>query len=261
MADIVLSAKSGSDWTRNELQAFNIQTVTDNVATFFGNPKLPHPSVRQAILVNEHYPNDGLPDKEDRIFLGLMSHAMEIVPGQGSAVNDFMGHLLKLLGYDEPDRIVRQRVDRPLFMCGRRVLTKADVCVINGRGLGDIILLVQEDKRHLKQLEPEPQLIAAAISAFQSNNTRLSEMGLPMLNQVTIPGITIFGTTPTFYKINITTTLVEAIEAGMYPSQATIVHKLVPPVPQLERLEKYGMRPLDHRAVILGCFEAFKQFV
>jgi hypothetical protein len=63
---------------------------------------------------------------------------------------------------------------------------------------------------------------------------------------MSIPGITIFGTVPTFYKINIMTALVEAVEMGMYPSQATIIHKLVPPVLQLERLEKYGMRPLDH---------------
>ena len=146
-------------------------------------------------------------------------------------------------------------------MCGRRVLTKTDVCVINGRGLGDIILLVQEDKRHLEKLEPEPQLIAEAISAFQSKNTRLSRMSLPTLNQMTIPGITTSGTAPTFCKINITTAFVEAVEAGMYSSQATIVHKLVPPAPRLKRLERYGMRPLEHRAVILGCFEAFKQFV
>ena len=82
-----------------------------------------------------------------------------------------------------------------MFMCGRRVLTKADVCLINGGG--DIILLVQEDKRHLEQLEPLPQLIAGAVSAFQNNNTRLSSMGLPTLNQMFIPGITIFGTAPT----------------------------------------------------------------
>ena len=87
MADIVRSARSGSDWTRNELRVFNIQTVMDNVVTFFGNPKLPPPPVRQEILVNKHYPTDGLPDKEDRIFFDLMSHAMKIVPGQGSAID------------------------------------------------------------------------------------------------------------------------------------------------------------------------------
>jgi hypothetical protein len=189
-----------------------------------------------------------------------MKHAMLIVPEQESAVDDFTSHLLKLLGYDEPDRIVRQRVYISLFMCGSRVPTKADLCVVN-RGLNDIVLLVQEDKRHLDQLDPEPQLIAEAIAAFQRNNMRLSRMGLPMSDQMTIPGITIIGTAPAFFKINITSALVEAAETGIYPSQTTIVHRLVPPVPRLETLEERGMVPLDNRAVILGCFEAFKQFI
>ena len=165
MANIIRSAKSGSDWTRNELRAFNIQTVTDDVATFFGNPELLPPSVRQAILVNEHYPIGGLPDKDDRFFFDLMKYAMQIVPGQESAVDEFMGHLLNLLGYDEPDHIVRQWVERPLFMCGRRVLTKADVCVINGGG--DIILLVQEDKT--------PGAAGTTAAAYCGGSFRLSE--------------------------------------------------------------------------------------
>jgi hypothetical protein len=260
MAHITRSAKSGPDWTWNELRAYNIRIVTDNVATFFGNPDLPRPSVRQAILTNEHYPINGLPDKDDRLFFDLMKHAMLIVPEQESAVDDFTAHLLKMLGYDEPDRVVRQRVDIPLFICGSRVPTKTDLCVIN-RGLNDIVLLVQEDKRHLDQLDPEPQLIAEAIATFQRNNMRLSRMGLPTSNHMTIPGITIIGTAPTFFKISITTALVEAVEMGSYPDEATIVHKLVPPVPRLELLEERGMGPLDSRAVILGCFESFKQFI
>jgi hypothetical protein len=99
-----------------------------------------------------------------------MSHAMKIVPEQESAVDDFMGHLLKLLGYDEPDRVVRQRVDRPLFMCGRRVLTKADVCVINGGGLGDIILLVQEPGG-----QKTPGAVGARAAAYCGGGFRLSE--------------------------------------------------------------------------------------
>ena len=53
----IQSAKSGSDWTRNELEAYNIKIVMDEVAAFFGNPNLPPPSVSQAILINENYPS------------------------------------------------------------------------------------------------------------------------------------------------------------------------------------------------------------
>ena len=66
------------------------------------------------------------------------------------------------------------------------------------------------------------------------------------------------GTMPMFYKIGVTTAPIEAVQMGMYPFQASIIHKLVPPVLQLEQLEEYGMGPLDNRVVILGCFKAFK---
>jgi hypothetical protein len=52
-------------------------------------------------------------------------------------------------------------------MCGRRMLTKADVCVINGGG--DIILLVQEDERHL------PGAAGTTAAAYRGGSFRLSE--------------------------------------------------------------------------------------
>jgi hypothetical protein len=76
-----------------------------------------------------------------------------------------------------------------------------------------------------------------------------------MLCQKTIPGITMTGTVPTFYKINITSALAKAV-AAQYPVQPTIVHSLLPPVTQPDLLEEFGMRPLDNRAIILGCFRA-----
>jgi hypothetical protein len=258
MAQTIRSAKSGSEWTRNELRAYNIQVVADNVATFFGNPDLPRLSVRQAILVNEDYPIDGLPDKDDRLFFDLMKCAMSTVFAEESAVDDFAAHLFRMLGYDEPDRFIRQRKDIPLFMCGSRVHAKTDVCIIS-RNL-EFILLVQEDKRYQEDTNPEMQLIAEAIAAFQYNNLRLSRIGLPVLHQKTIPGITMIGTTPTFYKIGVTIALIQAVETAAYPSEATIVHKLVPPVPQPDLLV-HGMRPLENRAFLFGSFEAFKQFL
>jgi hypothetical protein len=82
MAHLIRSAKSGSDWTQYELRAFNIKIETVDVATFFGKPDLPRPSVRQGILSNEHYPIDGLPDKDDRIFFDLMDQASRMSLGR-----------------------------------------------------------------------------------------------------------------------------------------------------------------------------------
>ena len=63
----------------------------------------------------------------------------------------------------------------------------------------DILLLTQEDNRHLDSSGPEPQLIAEAIAAFYNkNDTRVRALGLPTLQNNVIPGITMKGTMPTF---------------------------------------------------------------
>jgi len=48
---------------------------------------------------------------------------------------------------------------------------KTDVCVMDRRS--GIILLVQEDKRLLGGGDPEPQLFAEAVAAFQFHNRQL----------------------------------------------------------------------------------------
>jgi hypothetical protein len=39
------------------------------------------------------------------------------------------------------------------------------------------------------------------------------------------------------------------------------VQKLVPPVARPERLMEQGMKAVDHREVLLGCLEPFKEVV
>ena len=63
---------------------------------------------------------------------------------------------------------------------------------------------MQEDKSKLERMDPEPQLIAEAITAYQHNNMYLKRIGLPIIRAKVIPWITIVGPTPTFYKIPIT---------------------------------------------------------
>lgn len=257
MTTLIRSTKSGSEWTKNDLRAYNITVTLQNVSTFFGTPTLPQSSVHQIILDNKEYHPNGIADKNDRNFFFYLEEAMAISPGEKSAVDDFAAHLLALLGYDDANRFIRQQKNIPLFMCGGETHAKADVCVVD-RNSG-ILLLVQEDKRYLGEMDPEPQLIAGAIAAFQHNNARLQSIGLEPIQAKTFPGITMIGSTPTFYKINITQDLVEAVETAQYPLNPTIVHKLLLPVDDLARLNQKGMKPLNNRAVILRCFEAFKQ--
>jgi hypothetical protein len=259
MADIIRSAKSGSDWTINEITAYRIVITPQNVTAFFGNPVLPQPSVHRVILDNEQYPPGGIQDTNDRMFFFYLDEVMAVPPGEESAVDDFSANLLSILQYNSDDRYIRQRKDIPFFICGSNSHAKTDVCVVD-RQLG-ILLLVQEDKRHMEAKSPEPQLMAEAIAAFQSNNQRLETLGQARLAEKIIPGITMVGSVPTFYKIHVKQALVDAVQTGAYPTAVTTVHKLVPPVADINQLGRQGMRPLNNRAVILGCFEAFKRFI
>ena len=261
MANLIRSVKPGSDWTKNDLRAYNIKVVPENIAAFFGNANLPPPTISPAILAHEMYPTAGLPT-DDRLFFDLLDEvSAPPAESEKSAVDDFAVHLLRLLGYMESNRYFRTQKNIPLFMCSADTHAKADMCIMD-RTSG-ILFLLQEDAQFLdiKGKDPEPQLIAGAIATFQSYSHRLSTLGLPTVNTVVIPGITMFGSAPTFYKIKISRTLVEAVELGKYPTQTTIVCKLIPPVQVLWDFQRDGMRPLNNRAVILSCFEAFKQFL
>ena len=105
--------------------------------------------------------------------------------------------------------------------------------------------------------DPEPQLISNAIAAFYQNNYRRRHVGLPTLPNKLIPGITMVGTAPIFYRIPVTEALVDSLITASFPAE-TVVLKFVPPVLDVQRYVSDGMRPLENRRVILQCFEAFK---
>ena len=63
---------------------------------------------------------------------------------------------------------------------------------------------MQEDKSNLEGMDPEPQLIAETISAYQHNNMYLRRIGLPIIQAKVVLWITTVGPTPTIYKIPIT---------------------------------------------------------
>lgn len=71
------------------------------------------------------------------------------------------------------------------------------------------------------------------------------------------------GTSPAFFKIPVTTALLQCIELEIFPHTPTGVIGHVPDVlrPNRRFNSNEGMIPLDNRRVILECFEAFKKFV
>ena len=220
------------------------------------NP-LPQPSVADEVLTRLNA--DEMINDLNYEFVRHMVLAMDPVPTEESAVDDFAVYLLTLLGYVPRTRMTRTRVDIPLTICGEQCHAKTGVCIVDE---DDILLLVQEDKRHEERKDPEPQLIAEAIAAFQANDTRRTRvLGQDAIDTKVMPGITMLGSSPTFYKIPVTKELVHAVALGQFPATPTVVYAHLPVVPCPTRRLSEGMKPLDNRRHILACYEAFMQFV
>jgi len=260
MAKLIRTCKSGSDWTDNELESYRISVQIQNEQTFFELQNyqfiedIDISYVPQGILTQEC---DNVSDEQSYYFLRYLDLAMKIKDSEESAVDDFAVDLLKIMKYQSINHIIRTRKDIKLYMCGEYTHAKTDVCIINDV---EILLLLQEDKSHISQIDPEPQIIAEAIAAFQHNNTiRKKDLQIEPLQSITFPCITMIGTYPTFYKITITEELDTAIRHGSYPLNETIVQRFDPLIGT--RRYSNGMRPLDNRKRILKCFEAFRKFM
>ena len=255
MANLIRTFKSGSDWTPNDLLAYNIRVEYQGSQIFFSIANLPQPRVDNEVLTA---PDAAATQHDDSYtLLRIMDLAVAVSPGEESAV-DFVVQLFKVLSYTgrAVGRVSRTRKDLLFWVCGEQKHAKTDVCIVDA---SDILLFAQEDKRHLDGSDPEPQLIAETIAAFYNkNDTRVRALGLPILQNKVIPGITMKGTMPIFYKIPVTTELVHAVQLGEYPVQETVVYAHVPTVPRPARCYGEGMKPLDNRHVILSCYEAFK---
>lgn len=266
MEDLNRSPKSSSKWvTSEEMDDFNIKVILQDTQEFFGTADLPVPENISPIIWNQEKAPPGRISKTTRQFFAYLEDAMDsrFPHYEETTVIDFAVFLLGMLDYDDGDRrLLHTRKEMPFYMEDGRVDVKADATVIERQTsrFYQYILLVHENKcfRFASGVDPEAQLIAQAIGAFQRNNRIRKRAKISELKSQTFPAITIFGTAVTFYKITITEELAMAVESDIFPAE-TIVHAFVP-LP-LSRYIDQGMGPLENRRLVLQCFEAFKQFM
>ncbi|KZT12262.1 uncharacterized protein LAESUDRAFT_809075 [Laetiporus sulphureus 93-53] len=247
-------------WTQNDTLAYNIRVEYQDATTFFQSASLPLPLVDNLYheLLTLSNPDEASND-EVYTLLRTLDLATTSPAGEESAVDDFAVNLFRMLGYAGRGRVALTRKAISLFICGEDRHVKTDVCILNNL---DILLLVQEDKRYLDGSDPETQLIAEAIAAFRANNdTRVRALGQAPLERKVLPGITMKGTMPIFYKIPVTAALVKAVQLGQYPAEETVVYAHLPEVPRPARRYSEGMRPLNNRQRILSYYEAFRRFI
>ena len=259
------SSKSANDWNDFDLIAYNIEIVHQDSATFFGVQDLPPPGVDDDILNAQEFTD--AQHEETFQLLHAVYVAREAPSDDKSFIGDFAAHLFRVLRYTNmaAGRFLRTMKTLYFSSCGEERDMEIDACImedieLNGREIVLFSLLIQGDKRDVDggALEPEPQLIAHAIAAFNINNDALiHHPGANPFNSKIIPGITMTGTMPTFYKIPVTCDLVHAVHLGIYPPQKTVVFAHSPDVPRYG----LGMTHLGNRGIILSCYEAFKQFI
>ena len=111
MANIIRSAKSGSDWTSSELYGYNIRVDIQDILAFSGLPALPPPTVDPELLQIQDA-NLMTNDRNAELII-LLDLAM--VPGsQESQVVDFAVELFKTLGYVKRHRVGLHSQGHPL---------------------------------------------------------------------------------------------------------------------------------------------------
>jgi hypothetical protein len=253
MAKLIRSPKSGSDWTTNELIAYNITVKTQSPREIF--PRNPEPSLvsLDPSLINSAVDAENVPDHTFRYLthLDLATNA-----GPESLIDDFSRETLRLLGFEERGLALSTRYIIPWTICGdNRRIPQTDVCLLDRRSM--ILLLFQEDKTIFNSIHPEPQVIAEAIAAYQYNNEKRQTRGLASLDAMTIPCITMVGTRPTFYLVPVTQALSVAVVTGQYPEAPTEVVKCVT-FSGHNRRSSEGMETPEYRRVAFQRFVAFK---
>ena len=258
MAASIRTAKSGSDWTSAELVAYNVVVQRQDHRTFFGYLPTTIANTVDPAFISADLPADAtLSDSTYRLvqYLGLATNAHR---GQETAVGDFTKELLRVLGFEKRGSFLRSRFAIPLTICGDTArVAKTDVCLYHGTGT--ILLIIQDDKAVTSNKNPEAQVVAEAIAAFQYNNDARVRLDMDPLETMTIPAITMIGTRPTFYKIPVTQQLSDAVISGQYPANQTVVTTCTfsPPSRRLSE----GMEIPDTRREILKYYTAFKGVV
>jgi hypothetical protein len=167
MANLVRLPKLGSDWTSNELVAYHIAIQEQDQVQFFGGPL---PEYASPVGFIEHEGRVQGLDAPSLALIKRLDLALKILEGEESAVDDFAAELLRVMGYERDETLVRTRKSIWLCMCGEIVFAKTDVCLMDVSS--QILLLVQEDKMHINPSDPEAQLMAEAIAAFRRTMRR-----------------------------------------------------------------------------------------
>jgi hypothetical protein len=152
MSKFLSSAKSGSEWTQNELTTFDIQVVrVHDIASFFGGSSvLPEANVSPLVLNNVVNMRPDLAKDERLLSEKAFFIALQLSTKEGayeSAINDFSQELLRISGYGAGLQHIAQKRPMKFCMSGQIVEAVPDVCVMRMVSSNQFCaLLVQKSK-------------------------------------------------------------------------------------------------------------------
>jgi len=262
MADIIRSPKSGNHWSTDELLGYNITIQTQSVVDFFGHELSPIDLDLDPYLFSSFSPSTSsrtIPTGMSMPTHRFLSHLTSIShpDAQDSFFNDFANSVLDITNFERQlGTLLVPRYSLPLTICGndnRKAMP--DICLMSTQLVPMILLVVQRDKPVFGSSGPGPPVIARAIATFQYNNRSRAKKGLPTLDTMTIPCITLEGTRPLFYKVPVTQHLSDCVATGQFPTQQTVVTRCGPPdSPEAHE----GMKSPDYRRIALRYYEAFR---
>ncbi|KFH61749.1 hypothetical protein MVEG_12409 [Podila verticillata NRRL 6337] len=263
---IMILPRAGGDWDTSVLEYFRVEFVdVDSFEDFFG---IPPPILEEPVLTFCNMQINPMDidasvalttDMQLKRTLRSLHRAVRDETHPESAVDDFGADVLKLCMYDEVKSIGTNPLLK-LKMCGEFVFAKPDVYVYTSSG--DIIFLIQEDKRYMTSgdydLEnTEAQMVAEAIAAFQQNN-RKRALTRDVRDSQLLPCITMLGSYPIFYLFEVTTTLANHVRDGTTANDVTSIRRYrVPPLLHVGDTMYNNIK----RREIMEAYMAFKRFV
>lgn len=130
MAHLIRSAKSGSDWSKNELPSYNITVQCQDIINFFGH-ELGSINYLDSNLLCSADPTIAIDlSKETYCFLTYLDLALCANSGQESAINDLVKSVLEVTGFDQISMILWMWYDIPLMIVGITSELPDWVCVL-----------------------------------------------------------------------------------------------------------------------------------
>ena len=245
------SAKSGSDWSEQEMLAYRITIDHLTPLQFFGHDPNTKPYPFSEHLLSTENPTiaHDISDEEYE-FLAFLQQALEpdvLEP----AIDEFGRQLLKAGGFQERGTLLRTRVAIPITICGDSTrLAQTDVCLV---GIDTGVLLIVQTRQSSQ--DPVAQLMAA-IATYQANNKLRASRSLSPLLTMNIPCITMSGTQSEFYIVPVTQQLSQAVITAQCPRAETVaMHCTLPPPP---KGSMPGLRDPEYRRTVLKYYSSFR---